>query len=89
MLPSLRAWRGQVPDHFTLMRFSARVDPRLMRRVVGATASMMCGDGMTRRHHGVLVLQRVEALRRGTQEAGACGAPWTWTCMAEGPSSRQ
>jgi len=47
MLPSLRAWRGRVPDHSTLVKFSGRVGQGVLEAVLRATASMLCGCGMT------------------------------------------
>ena len=44
MLPSLRAWRGRVPDHSTLVKFSGRVGQGVLEAVLRATASMLCGS---------------------------------------------
>ena len=47
ILSSLRAWKGGVPDHSTLVKFSRRVETGLLDRVLRAVAGILCGTDMT------------------------------------------
>jgi transposase len=47
MISSMKLWRGRVPDHSTLVKFSLRLDANVMDRVLWAVAHMLCGEGLT------------------------------------------
>jgi len=47
MLSSMRIWKGKIPDHSTLVKFSKRMDAEILDRVLWAMAHMLCGNGMT------------------------------------------
>jgi transposase len=47
MMPSIKIWKGRVPDHSTLVKFSLRLDANVMDRVLWAVAHMLCGEGLT------------------------------------------
>ena len=46
MLSSFKVWRGRVPDHSTLVKFSKRLDTGLLDRVLWVMAHMLCGPDM-------------------------------------------